>query len=1710
MVTTAPQDKWSQDKQTELVNIIGNLAAGMLTRAMAKELSAALAYECLFVDFLSKEEPKKVSEALKHLGWVDAIQEELNQFARNKVWTLVPARYGKTIIGSTWVFRNKRDETGIVIKNKVRLVAQGYNQQEGIDYDETFTPVVRLEAIKIFLAFTTYMNFIVYQMDVKSAFLNGKLNKKFMSNNLQVLRAVCFSTMSANWTKHSMDLNKLQEHVKTPMVPLNNLRPDLNGKVVNETHYRGAYQLLGGKLVCWSAKKQQSVAMSSAEAKYVAAAGCCANILWMKSQLTDYDIIYEKVRMTLEGKKTWLLRLGAGVYDSWKLKGDVEELWDELAKLGLVEEEDGGWICFLGGNNSSGTKKYQGLNSGEGGNTKDGVKITSRVIGFGGEIGKITVVILVRDKCPGRKGVTRKMWLDLWPRNGIKVEFTFEKIAFITNNEDELLYPSHLKKEYFKCVSDFISKCCLKEAFTRAPNQYKEYLSEFWYTTNVLPDFKIWVSTPAGEVRGEIGTMGRLGQKELSKRVVFLLDYAKIIWEDLIHKLNKKTREKIVPYSRFISLLLEHMAPKYDNEELTINPTKVFSIHNCTLKPYQPKEPPFTNHMKNICNLDVHVDSKAPKYSSPTKEKETKSSSAMDTSPSHPLPLKSVVGEMHKEAQQAAGGPTSLGDTTKDGAHPQLSNGTKNYSFAHMLGGSNPSVLVDKTKSARDWLKTKHTTSSGNKESRADDILQKVKLEDLADILKDTRSAFFTSTSLTSKPIIILNVSEEEENAENDKDIKDTSVSPPSLKSAKLQELMAQVYLLQSQKTELEQAKVKAKAEVALMKAKPSYLDNNHLLNFQLRIVLSVEDTFNYLEHPILAAPIPAHAGQQVALEALAAHVAWVKGSKEIEEGQSFSLYVLKIKSYIDNLEHLGHPVTLGLGVCLILILLRKEFDGFVQNYNMHNMGKTINELHAMLKLHEQTLRKNNTPALHAIRAGKGLRGSRKLKQDALILYVRNGQRVAVEAIGSYHLSLPNGLVIVLNNFHYAPSITRGIILVSCLYDDGYVNRFMDNSIQVSRNNMVYFSVVPRDGIFEINLSDSYRNHCHLKHIIKKLIEKLQYDRLLNSTDLWAFEKCVPCMSGKMARNPYTHQVERAKDLLGLIHTDVCGPFNIVSRQGASYFLTFINDFSRYGYVYLLKHKQEVFETFKVFQKEVENQLAKTIKSLRSDRGGEYMSQEFLDHLKDHGFIAHRTPPYTPQQNDTSLNHKEDDLEIDKPQSDIIPIRRSTKTPHAPDRMCFYINVEEHELGDLGEPANYKAVLLDPESNKWLNAMNVEIYTQTPRIDYEKTFSPVADIRAIRILIAIAAFYDYEIWQMDVKTAFLNGYISKEVYMEQPEGFVNPKYQNRKFGFTPNCDKSCVYLKANESNVTFLILYVDDILILGNNIPMLQDVKSYIGRCFAMKDLGEAPYILRIKICIDRSRGLIGLCQSAYIEKILKRYNMENSKRGSIPMQDKLRLSKSQGTSTPAELKRMQNVPYASVVGSIMYDTTIKNILKYLRNTKDMFLVSEDDTKRELRVSCYIDAGYLIDADDLKSQTGYVFVLNEGVVDWKSAKQSIFATSSVEAEYIATYDSSKEVVWVRKFIFGLDVVPTIEDPINMYYDNTGAITIANESGITKGARHFRAKVHYLHEVIEYGDVKLEKVHTDDNLIDPFTKVLAFPKHSEHTKNIRMLPASSLM
>src|SRR3954468_23395170 len=484
--------------------------------------------------------------------------------------------------------------------------------------------------------------------------------------------------------------------------------------------------------------------------------------------------------------------------------------------------------------------------------------------------------------------------------------------------------------------------------------------------------------------------------------------------------------------------------------------------------------------------------------------------------------------------------------------------------------------------------------------------------------------------------------------------------------------------------------------------------------------------------------------------------------------------------------------------------------------------------------------------------------------------------------------------------------------------------------------------------------------------------------------------------------------------------------------------------------------------------------------------------------------------------------------------------RRSSRTRATPE---LYGNpVMNFMVDENDDPATYEEAMMSPDSNKWLEAMksemesmyenqvwnlvdlphdrkavenkwifkrktdadgNVTVYKdrlvakglrQIQGVDYDETFSPVALLKSVRIMLEIAAYFDYEIWQMDVKTAFLNGNIEEELYMIQPKGFVDPKDANKvcklqrsiyglkqasrswnlrfdevikEFGFVQTYGEACIYKKVSGSNVAFLILYVDDILLIGNDIDLLNSVKSYLNSKFSMKDLGEASYILGIKIYRDRSRHLIGLLRSTYLDKILKKFKMDQEKKGFLPVLQGVKLSKTQCPTTAEDREKMKDVPYASAIGSIMYVmlctrpdvclaislagryqsnpgvdhwTAVKNILKYLKRTKDMFLVYGGD--KELIVSGYVDASFDTDPDDSKSQTGYVFTLNGGAVSWCSSKQSVVAGSTCEAEYIAASEAANEGVWMKEFISDLGVIPSASGPMKIFCDNIGAIALA--------------------------------------------------------------------
>lgn len=353
-------------------------------------------------------------------------------------------------------------------------------------------------------------------------------------------------------------------------------------------------------------------------------------------------------------------------------------------------------------------------------------------------------------------------------------------------------------------------------------------------------------------------------------------------------------------------------------------------------------------------------------------------------------------------------------------------------------------------------------------------------------------------------------------------------------------------------------------------------------------------------------------------------------------------------------------------------------------------------------------------------------------------------------------------------------------------------------------------------------------------------------------------------------------------------------------------------------------------------------------------------------------------------------------------------------------------------------------------------------FTQREGIDYRKTLSPVSKKDSFRIIMALVAHFDMELHQIDVKMAFLNGNLEVEVYMRQPEGFISSagkelvcklkramyglkqasrqwylKFHNviSSFGFIENISDQCIYHKVSGSKIIFLILYVDDILLATNDLGLLHEVKQFLSRHFDMKDMGDASYVIGIKIHRDKHKGILGLSQEAYINKVLERFKMQNCSPSVAPIVKGDKFCLDQCPKNELEKKQMQNIPYASAVGSLMYAQVCtrpdiafavsmlgryqsnpgiihwratKKVLRYLQGTKDFMLTYRRTDN--LKIVGYSDSDLAGCVDSRKSTSRYIFMLADGAVSWKSAKQSLVATSTMEAEFIACFEATSQGV----------------------------------------------------------------------------------------------------
>jgi hypothetical protein len=311
-----------------------------------------------------------------------------------------------------------------------------------------------------------------------------------------------------------------------------------------------------------------------------------------------------------------------------------------------------------------------------------------------------------------------------------------------------------------------------------------------------------------------------------------------------------------------------------------------------------------------------------------------------------------------------------------------------------------------------------------------------------------------------------------------------------------------------------------------------------------------------------------------------------------------------------------------------------------------------------------------------------------------------------------------------------------------------------------------------------------------------------------------------------------------------------------------------------------------------------------------------------------------------------------------------------------------------------------------------------------------------------------------------------------------------------------------------------------------SDLGLLHETKRFLSMNFEMKDMDEASYVIGIEIFRDRSRRLLGLSQKAYIKRVLERFGMDKCSAGDAPIQKGDKFSLMQCPQNEWERKQMERIPYASAVGSLMYAQTCtrpdisfvvgmlgryqvnpglenwkaaKKVMRYLQGTKDYMLTFRRSDN--LEVIGYSDSDFAGCVDSRKSTFGYLFLLAGGAISWKSAKQTITASSTMEAEFVACFEATAHGLWLRNFISGLGVVDSIAKPLRIYCDNAVAVFFSKNDRYSNGAKHMELKYFVVKEEVQKQRVSIEHISTLLMVADPLTKGLPPKTFKEHANKM---------
>jgi transposase InsO family protein len=1077
----------------------------------------------------------------------------------------------------------------------------------------------------------------------------------------------------------------------------------------------------------------------------------------------------------------------------------------------------------------------------------------------------------------------------------------------------------------------------------------------------------------------------------------------------------------------------------------------------------------------------------------------------------------------------------------------------------------------------------------------------------------------------------------------------------------------------------------------------------------------------------------------------------------------------------------------------------------------------------------------------------------------ATTVVLGSGQSHRVTEAGEIpaRLQLTHGtLDVTLHDVLYTPFLDRNLLSMMQLAHQGTTCSTTTNGLCVihhegrrvgdidSTNNLLPVLVAPTAAPSTQHSAsaslaayeDQYElEHCRFGHLHAGGMETLRTMADGVSHTATGKRACDACAKAKMHDLPHPRTAaRRANQPLELVHTDVCGPFP-ESRNGYRYFITFIDDHTRFAEVALLKNKSEALDAFLAYQKKAENTAQRSIIAVRSDNGGEYTSKAFSAALSVDGIQRQLTAPYTPQENGVAerfnrtivemarsmlihsrlskrfwshsvlqavrlrnrmptsavksktpfeawhgrrpslsafrvfgcrafakvpdqqrskldptgcacihlgsadgykdyllldpqtdrtfvsrdvrfmenefdsdvapvgavgaidVDHCWIDIPVANPLAANPPVAAAPIAPdqHAPDENDIQPDIADHVDADDEPPAERDAansaalqsfvdslqiehpelfvprlnadkqaivqslidedtastpkhmlvdvlktiksralaqqpdrhdahaataITADPRSrteatrspdwSKWEQAEREEMesiqrakvytltelppshraigckfvyktkfdedgniikhkarlvaqgFTQREGKDFTETFSPVLQFAALRCMLAIVAHYDLELHQMDVKTAFLNGDIDHEIYMRQPEGYVERGkehlvcklnkslyglkqagrvwYQKihlefTRMGFSRLPNEPCTYVRRSNGHVVIIGLYVDDLVLISNSTEQIKAVKGELSALFDMKDLGEARFILGIKIDRDRPNRKLSISQTEYIRSIVDRCGLSDSRMTtSTPMNAGAKLVKT-GLAGAPESKAVDARAYQACVGSIMYAmlgtrpdiahtvsrlsqynsdprlehwNALMQLVRYLAATANHSLVYtgqksktvsphlvtsfDGDKTAQPELIGFTDSDWANDLDTRRSMTGYLFRVAGGAISWKSRRQPTVALSTTEAEYMAASEAAREAVYWRMFLTALGF--DVSQPTLIMSDNQGSIALSKNPEHHERTKHIDVRHHYLREQVESKTIKLDYISTDQMVADALTKPLARDRH----------------